>query len=79
MNTLFNGPRSLTCIVAFVGLISNINYLADRFTWLEWILKIPQVILGVITGLLPAVLLAVLMALVPIVCRLMAKLAGYGK
>ncbi|CAO2650083.1 Nn.00g013750.m01.CDS01 [Neocucurbitaria sp. VM-36] len=63
--------------VAFVGLISNINYLADRFSWLEWILKIPKVILGVVTGLLPAVLLAVLMALVPIVCRLMAKLAGY--
>ncbi|KAH9878266.1 hypothetical protein J1614_003483 [Plenodomus biglobosus] len=63
--------------VAFVGLVSNVNYLADRFTWLQWILDIPQVILGVITGLLPAVLLAVLMALVPIVCRLLAKLAGY--
>ncbi|KAH7383788.1 hypothetical protein BKA66DRAFT_569988 [Pyrenochaeta sp. MPI-SDFR-AT-0127] len=63
--------------VAFVGLISNINYLASRFTWLEWILKIPQVILGVITGLLPAVMLAVLMALVPIFCRFMAKIAGY--
>ncbi|KAJ4373029.1 phosphate metabolism protein 7 [Neocucurbitaria cava] len=63
--------------VSFVGLISNINYLASRFSWLSWILKIPKVILGVITGLLPSVLLAVLMALVPIVCRLMAKLAGY--
>jgi hypothetical protein len=65
--------------VAFVGLISNINYLAVRFTWLAWILKIPHVILGVVTGLLPAVMLAVLMALVPIVCRIMAKLAGYGE
>lgn len=55
--------------VAFVGLVSNINYLADRFTWLEWILKIPKVILGIVTGLLPVVMLAVLMALVPIVCR----------
>ncbi|KAF2119500.1 hypothetical protein BDV96DRAFT_596214 [Lophiotrema nucula] len=63
--------------VAFVGLVSNINYLADRFSWLQWILKIPSVILGVVTGLLPVVMLAVLMALVPIVCRLMAKLAGY--
>jgi hypothetical protein len=75
MHALYRIP--LTYAVAFVGLISNINYLADRFTWLEWILDIPQVILGVITGLLPAVMLAVLMALVPIVCRLMAKLAGY--
>jgi hypothetical protein len=65
--------------VAFVGLISNINYLAGRFSWLEWILSIPKVILGVVTGLLPTVMLAILMALVPIVCRLMAKLAGYGK
>ncbi|KAF1931316.1 DUF221-domain-containing protein [Didymella exigua CBS 183.55] len=63
--------------VAFVGLISNINYLAERFTWLSWILDIPKVILGVVTGLLPTVMLAVLMALVPIFCRLMAKLAGY--
>ncbi|KAF2729287.1 DUF221-domain-containing protein [Polyplosphaeria fusca] len=63
--------------VAFVGLVSNINYLADRFSWLEWILKIPKVILGVVTGLLPVVMLAVLMALVPIFCRLLAKLAGW--
>lgn len=63
--------------VAFVGLISNVNYLAERFTWLSWILDIPKVILGVVTGLLPTVMLAVLMALVPIFCRLMAKLAGY--
>ncbi|KAH7412264.1 hypothetical protein DE146DRAFT_274436 [Phaeosphaeria sp. MPI-PUGE-AT-0046c] len=63
--------------VAFVGLVSNINYLQAQFSWLRWIGKIPQVILGVITGLLPAVMLAVLMALVPIICRLMAKLAGY--
>ncbi|KAF2027352.1 DUF221-domain-containing protein [Setomelanomma holmii] len=63
--------------VAFVGLISNINYLAERFSWLQWILSIPTVILGVVTGLLPTVMLAVLMALVPIFCRLLAKLAGY--
>ncbi|ORY14002.1 hypothetical protein BCR34DRAFT_560961 [Clohesyomyces aquaticus] len=63
--------------VAFVGSISNINYLADRFSWLKWILSIPKVILGVVTGLLPVVLLAVLMALVPIICRILAKLAGW--
>jgi len=63
--------------VAFVGAVSKIDELAVRFPWLSWILDIPSVILGVITGLLPAVLLAVLMALVPIICRVMAKLAGY--
>ncbi|KAF2274422.1 DUF221-domain-containing protein [Westerdykella ornata] len=63
--------------VAFVGVVSQVNYLASRFSWLEWILDIPAVILGVVTGLLPVVMLAVLMALVPIFCRLLAKLAGW--
>ncbi|KAL5118790.1 phosphate metabolism protein 7 [Pleosporales sp. CAS-2024a] len=65
--------------VAFVGLISNINYLESRFSWLHWINSIPKVILGVVTGLLPTIMLAVLMALVPIFCRILAKTAGYGK
>ncbi|KAF2260031.1 DUF221-domain-containing protein [Lojkania enalia] len=63
--------------VAFVGLVSNVNYLARRFSWLGWILDIPDVILGVVTGLLPVIMLAVLMALVPIVFRLLAKLSGW--
>lgn len=55
--------------VAFVGLVSQINYLTGQFTWLEWINSIPSVILGVVTGLLPVIMLAVLMSLVPIICR----------
>ncbi|KAJ5051484.1 uncharacterized protein L3040_001260 [Drepanopeziza brunnea f. sp. 'multigermtubi'] len=62
--------------VAVVGAISNINYLTDKITFLEFINDIPPVILGVVTGLLPSVALAILMALVPIVCRWMAKLGG---
>lgn len=61
--------------VAFVGLISNINYL-ESYSFLAWLTKIPAVIMGVITGLLPSVLLAILMSLVPIIMRLCAKLAG---
>jgi uncharacterized membrane protein len=56
-------------IVAFVGVVSQINYLTEQFPWLGWINDIPSVILGVVTGLLPVVMLAILMALVPIVCR----------
>jgi hypothetical protein len=55
--------------VAFVGSISNINYLTDKLHFLKFILSIPPVILGVVTGLLPSVLLAVLMALLPIILR----------
>jgi len=62
--------------VAVVGSISNINYLTDKVPFLAFINKIPQVILGVITGLLPAVLLSVLMALLPIILRLAAKEGG---
>jgi len=55
--------------VAFVGSISNINYLTDKVTFLKFILDIPKPILGVVTGLLPSVMLAVLMALLPIILR----------
>jgi calcium permeable stress-gated cation channel len=55
--------------VAFVGSISNINYLTDKVTFLKFILSIPKPILGVVTGLLPSVMLAVLMALLPIILR----------
>ena len=55
--------------VAVVGIISNVNYLTENVPFLRWIDDIPQVILGVVTGLLPTVLLAALMALVPIICR----------
>lgn len=37
--------------------------------FLSFIGDIPDVILGVATGLLPVILLAILMALVPIICR----------
>lgn len=62
--------------VAFVGILSNINYLTNKVPFLGFINSIPKVVLGVVTGLLPVILLAVLMALVPIFCRLLAKFAG---
>lgn len=55
--------------VAFVGVISNVNYLTEKLPWLGFINDCPDVILGVITGLLPAALMAVLMALLPIFLR----------
>jgi hypothetical protein len=55
--------------VAVVGIISNITYLTDKLPWLNFIYKIPSVLLGVVTGLLPSVMLAVLMSLVPVVMR----------
>lgn len=57
--------------VAFVGSISNIDSLIHDLPWLKFILNLPSVIRGIITGLLPSVLLSVLMALLPIVIRCM--------
>lgn len=62
--------------VAFVGLISNIEGLCVRETWLAWLCTIPKVILGIIQGILPPVLLAVLMMLLPIILRLLARFEG---
>ncbi|TQS37731.1 hypothetical protein Golomagni_01784 [Golovinomyces magnicellulatus] len=61
--------------VGFVGLISNVNYL-KTYSALSWLGKIPNKIMGLITGLLPAIALGILMSLVPIIIRALAKLAG---
>jgi hypothetical protein len=62
--------------VAFVGVLSNLTYLTNKLTFLQFINNLPDVLLGLITGLLPTVLLAILMALLPIVLTLFAKLSG---
>lgn len=62
--------------VAFVGAISHVDSLICLIPAFSFILDIPDVILGVVTGLLPVVLLAVLMALLPIILRAMAKIGG---
>ncbi|KAI5868551.1 DUF221-domain-containing protein [Durotheca rogersii] len=62
--------------VAVVGVISNVTYLATQVFFLNWLLSIPEIILGFISGLLPSVALAFLMSLVPIIMRLCAKLSG---
>ncbi|KAK1055749.1 phosphate metabolism protein 7 [Friedmanniomyces endolithicus] len=63
-----------TIPVAFIGVLTNINYLTDQVPFLSFINNIPSVILGVVTGLLPSLLLSVLMTLVPIICAMLAKL-----
>ncbi|KAG9688015.1 DUF221-domain-containing protein, partial [Aureobasidium melanogenum] len=74
--------------VAAVGFISNLDNLKDYdsgnppttfkegFTWLNWLLALPQVIFGVVSGLLPTVALAILMSVLPIILRLMARIGG---
>ncbi|KAF8524322.1 DUF221-domain-containing protein [Hysterangium stoloniferum] len=62
--------------VAFVGIVSNIHSLCTTYSWLAWLCKVPDVLIGIIQGILPAVLLAVLFMLLPIVLRLLARFEG---
>lgn len=62
--------------VAFVGVISNINFLTEKLPWLGFIKQCPKWLLGTITGLLPTVMLALLIALLPMFIRGMGKVAG---
>lgn len=61
--------------VAIVGIIAQVKTL-QTLPGLTWIADIPNVILGVVSGLLPAVALSILMSLVPVIMRALAKLAG---
>jgi hypothetical protein len=65
--------------VTFVGVISNIRAVCDEVSWLAWICGLPEVVVGIISGILPPVLLAVLMMLLPIVLRLFARFEGIPK
>lgn len=62
--------------VAFVGIISNITYLTNKLPWLRFILRMPDQLLGIITGLLPTIILTLLNTLLPIFMRYMAKVSG---
>ncbi|KAG5921541.1 hypothetical protein E4U53_003786, partial [Claviceps sorghi] len=61
--------------VAVVAIVSKVSFL-QTLPGLTWIAKIPEKILGFISGLLPSVALAILMSLVPVFMRALAKLAG---
>lgn len=61
--------------VAIVGIIAQVDTI-KTLPGLTWIQDIPQVILGVVSGLLPSVALSILMSLVPVFMRLCARQAG---
>ena len=65
-----------TPITGFVGILTNISYITNKVPFLSFINSIPGPILGVVTGLLPTLILALCVILVPIICRLLAKMAG---
>ncbi|KAM0257337.1 hypothetical protein ACHAQJ_004424 [Trichoderma viride] len=61
---------------AFIGIVSNIDFLTKEIPFLHWVNDLPSFVKGVIGGFLPPFALSVLMALVPILLRICAAQAG---
>ncbi|EGW32905.1 uncharacterized protein SPAPADRAFT_137517 [Spathaspora passalidarum NRRL Y-27907] len=75
--TILTATIIFWCIpVAVVGSISNINMLTDKVHFLRFILNMPKVLMGIITGLLPVVALSILMSLVPPFIKWMGRISG---
>ena len=55
--------------VAFVGAISNIKYLANNVDFLDFLSKLPDAIIGLLSGLLPPLAISALVSLVPKIFR----------
>lgn len=58
---------SIPC--AIIGIISNVDSLSTKVSFLGWVEKLPSAILGLISGLLPAIALSLWMSLVPAMMR----------
>ncbi|KAK2807329.1 hypothetical protein FQN50_005484 [Emmonsiellopsis sp. PD_5] len=62
--------------VAFTGLLSQLSYLEDNFSWLRWLGKLPDWFLSAIQGILPPLFLAILMAILPLILRFLSRNQG---
>ncbi|OQO08933.1 hypothetical protein B0A48_05823 [Cryoendolithus antarcticus] len=62
--------------VGLIGTLSNVQYLADQYSWLNWINDMPDWMLSLMTGLLPPFLVSWFVSYVPKLFRHVAKLSG---
>ncbi|KAI9367578.1 hypothetical protein BJX61DRAFT_292997 [Aspergillus egyptiacus] len=62
--------------VAFTGLLSQLSYLEDAFTWLSWISRMPDWLISAVQGILPPLFLAILMTVLPLVLRFLSRTQG---
>jgi hypothetical protein len=62
--------------VGLLGSISNVSYLANNFTWLEWLNDLPDPLLGLLEGFVPPFLTSWFISYVPKLFRHIAKLSG---
>ncbi|EKG11957.1 protein of unknown function DUF221 [Macrophomina phaseolina MS6] len=62
--------------MAFVGLLSQLDSIADTVHWLKWVADLPRWLKSVIQGALPPALQAVLLMVLPMVFRLLINFTG---
>ncbi|KAK9463000.1 uncharacterized protein V1516DRAFT_689876 [Lipomyces oligophaga] len=62
--------------VAFVGIISQLDYLTAALPFLDFLNDLGSTVKGIISGILPPAALAILMALLPIILRFFAYIRG---
>ena len=63
--------------VTFTGLLSQVRYLSETFSWLAWLGRTPSPILAIIQGVLPQALLGLLLFLLPVILRLLLRFQGH--
>lgn len=59
----------------FVGLVSNIGYLAENVEWLSFLKRLPQPVIGLLSGLLPPLVTSALSKYVPNIFRCKSHIA----
>lgn len=65
-----------TVPVTFTGLLSQVDAISEKYSWLSWLASFPREAKAIIQGVLPPILLSVILSLVPIIFRFLVKLRG---
>ncbi|KAI1116563.1 DUF221-domain-containing protein [Nemania sp. NC0429] len=60
----------------FVGLVSNISYLAENVEWLHFLNNLPDPVIGLLSGLIPPLLTSLLTKDVPLIFRSILRRLG---
>ncbi|KAK5955526.1 hypothetical protein OHC33_003166 [Knufia fluminis] len=62
--------------IAFTSAVSQLTTLADKYSWLGWLLTLPSWFRAFLQGVLPIILLALLMFLLPLILRMLSRFQG---
>ena len=63
--------------VTLTGLLSQVHYLSEVFTWLGFLKRTPVSMIALMQGVLPQALLGFLLYMVPVILRRLLRFQGY--